>query len=386
MLASCGSHLATILETLCVRSGRVGCLVGVGGEADVQMRGQKVMASVNKSRKGKSVLGASATGASPSVSKKEVVFSAAMCDGCGVPITAEVRALQCDRCLKNWKCSDCLNIGEHYEKIIECKELSWLCGGCNKTVTDVDSIGNRDDKLVEMMGMILEKVSEVEIGLRQKADSTAVEELEGRVKRLEERFKTAVGKEDSGYTRNEEGNNQMKSAVVIEVGRRIEEEKEVERRRRNIVIYRVAETLTNNADERKKDDLLFLSEMCSRGLGVEVEKKDVEQLYRLGRREEGRDRPLLVKFVSEEKKQEVMDNLKELRESGEERFRRVSVSHDLTWRQRERVKEVRKKALEELEEEKKEQGEGSQAENFRIIVVGQQSSNPRAVKVPVRRM
>ena len=48
-----------------------------------------------------------------------------------------------------------------------------------------------------------------------------------------------------------------------------------------------------------------------------------------------------------------MDNLKELRESGEERFRLVSVSHDLTWRQRERVKEVRKKALEELEEEKR---------------------------------
>jgi len=47
----------------------------------------------------------------------------------------------------------------------------------------------------------------------------------------------------------------------------LEEDKEVEKRRKNIVIYRAAETLTDNAEERKKDDLLFLKEMCSRGLG-----------------------------------------------------------------------------------------------------------------------
>ena len=41
--------------------------------------------------------------------------------------------------------------------------------------------------------------------------------------------------------------------------------------------------MTDNEEERKKDDLLFPKEIYSRGLGVEVEKKDVDQLYRMGR-------------------------------------------------------------------------------------------------------
>ena len=70
-----------------------------------------------------------------------------------------------------------------------------------------------------------------------------------------------------------------------------------------------------------------------------------------------------------------MSNLNRMKGQQNEKFKGVSISHDLTVRQRELVRAVRNKALENLE---KEEGSG----NFRIIVVGQMT-NPRAVKVPL---
>ena len=59
--------------------------------------------------------------------------------------------------------------------------------------------------------------------------------------------------------------------------------------------------------------------------------------------------------------------------------------HDLTPRQREITKDVRRKALDELEREKEGESEGASSRgNYRIIVVGQQTMKPRAVKVPLR--
>ena len=52
------------------------------------------------------------------------------------------------------------------------------------------------------------------------------------------------------------------------------------------------------------------------------------------RREQGKERPLLVRFTRVEKKYEVMGKLKELK-TASERYRLTSIAHDLTPRQRE---------------------------------------------------
>ena len=93
-----------------------------------------------------------------------------------------------------------------------------------------------------------------------------------------------------------------------------------------------------------------------------------------------------LSLLERRKKQEVMENLKELRGASEDKIRKVSIAHDLTWRQRERVKEVRMKALQELEDESREKEDTSMSENFRVIVVGQQTMNPRALRVRINRM
>ena len=46
---------------------------------------------------------------------------------------------------------------------------------------------------------------------------------------------------------------------------------------------------------------------------MEVGSGDIEKMFRLGRREQGKERPLLVRFTRVEKKHEVMGKLKELK-------------------------------------------------------------------------
>jgi len=53
-----------------------------------------------------------------------------------------------------------------------------LCVMCNKEVMEIDRVRNRDDRLVEMMSAVLEKVTGMEQALSQKADLGVVEATE----------------------------------------------------------------------------------------------------------------------------------------------------------------------------------------------------------------
>ena len=83
-----------------------------------RMRGQKVNSSIAKGprRNNKPAPGADAATTSPGDGGE---FS--LCEGCSKCITAEVRALQCDKCVGCWKCNECLNIWqEQLAKFLYC--------------------------------------------------------------------------------------------------------------------------------------------------------------------------------------------------------------------------------------------------------------------------
>ena len=85
-----------------------------------------------------------------------------------------------------------------------------------------------------------------------------------------------------------EGNQ---SAVVGEEATSLEEQCETEKRKKNMILYRVMEIQSDDANDRKAGDMLFLHELCNDLLGVTVGSGDVEGLYRLGKREEDKVRP-----------------------------------------------------------------------------------------------
>ena len=100
----------------------------------------------------------------------------------------------------------------------------------------------------------------------------------------------------------------------------------------------------------------------------------MEGLYRLGKREENKVRPLLVRFCTEDLKKRVMRKAKELK-FADDKFKGITLAHDLTPRQRAQVKEVRSKAMDDLRAEQQNDSDGGHQGNYRIIVVGQTTGN-----------
>ena len=226
---------------------------------------------------------------------------------------------------------------------------------------------------------MIDRSGAIEDRLKEKADEKKVEELDQRVKSLESFVKEQLeereqntGVRKSRGSMNDAGSSAVESVDSIE-------DRETERRRNNIVIYRAPEVDSEQAEDRKCGDAAFVHELCNKVLEV-----DIEQMYRLGKREQGKVRPLLVKFAREEKKSKILRKFKYLKDALS-MFKSLSIAHDLTVSQRERVKECRKRALEESQGEvQAADGDGEQV-NFRIIVVGQTTTKPRAVKIPIDR-
>jgi len=63
------------------------------------------------------------------------------CGSCGIVISDDIKALQCDRCVgvDAWKCADCLNISSDlYDRLLTDPNLALrcLCESCDKAVMD----------------------------------------------------------------------------------------------------------------------------------------------------------------------------------------------------------------------------------------------------------
>ena len=69
-----------------------------------------------------------------------------------------------------------------------------------------------------------------------------------------------------------------------------EEHKEIDAIRSNMIIYRVQEIDSEVVDDRKSGDALFVHELCNDILKIPLQSGDVEKMFRLGRREDGKER------------------------------------------------------------------------------------------------
>ena len=343
---------------------------------------------------------------SPSTVPSEPIVS---CGSCGTRINDDSCALQCDRCQAGqWKCIECLSMPvELYEKLFipQCN-LKWFCDKCDKLVMEgsdkavssqviASSYVNDDriDKLVSVVEKLVEKSMGVEDKLRDKADQSMIAQLDARIKRLEDQFQKQeqslelrLAAVDTNVTRtvterlrefDESKSNQHDATAVQQaVKEKLNENKDIESRRNNIVIYKIPEKLSDALDVRKESDSKFVEDLLESVFQIKASDRDIRKMFRLGRPVEGSNapRPLLVSFMKFEDKEHVMSNLRKLKQS-EARFRGISMSHDLTPRQRNEVKMLLACAKKEHEETSTES-----AENFRFLVVGQ-GTKPRVIKI-----
>ena len=83
----------------------------------------------------------------------------------------------------------------------------------------------------------------------------------------------------------------------------IEEEKEKDRRRDNLILYNIPESASQNIAERIRNDWESIKQIFERK-GLQLDQKKV---YRLGKEQPlGKTRPLLIRFISQEAKKEIL--------------------------------------------------------------------------------
>lgn len=356
------------------------------------------------------------------------------CPGCGTLVGADVKALQCDGCGREdaWKCIECLGISvEIYELLINGAggELKWMCAGCESGMTTGSpglAIGTcpedrRDPRLdivIAMLEKILDRHEHFERKLAEKCDLDIVKGLEAETKQLKCELTKVAGDIGGRMTDIEQRlgvlnsdsfvdiDRRMKSveqrteiqAIMAEVvngnalrdkfdgevveatvekavNKKIEEDKDIDQRRCNIVVFGVAEDA--DPESRRQSDIKFVGDLYKEITDTSLNEDGITKLFRLGRRElNGKDRPLLVSFKDIDTKAAVMSNLTKLRGINK-RLGSISITHDLSPRQREEVKKVLAEARTKYGGLKGTDG----AENWKVIVVGQQSARPRAIRV-----
>jgi len=98
-------------------------------------------------------------------------------------------------------------------------------------------------------------------------------------------------------------------------------------------------------DKRKLADKQYLLDLFDIVFQIKVKDEDIQKMFRLDRMldasnsSDGAVRPLLVSFSDAEVKDRIMANLMNLR-SAHAMFTGISISHDLTPKQREDVKKL----------------------------------------------
>lgn len=115
---------------------------------------------------------------------------------------------------------------------------------------------------------------------------------------------------------------------VIKVEEKLREADLQEQRKNNVIIHRIAESGASTEDLKRIDDKTVTLQLFKDVLQVNCDNSDIKRIFRLGKFT-GKDRPLLIEFKDGRTKNQIMESLSKLK-NAEERFKTISICHDMT--------------------------------------------------------
>lgn len=307
-----------------------------------------------------------------SADKGESVDKGEKCLTCGVTVKDQDLGLQCEVC-EGWWHAKCEGIGEEGYKVLQMENTHWYCIGCNKGIGKIIAAVNKVQKKQERCDKEVKEMRDSQEGLIQwqTTAESVIDKLKGEleshtheiveIREAIKEFNNSLQQQQQDSQKQLESDDSLWSTVVnrhvekkienvkeeiheaqrtvLEAKMHIDEEKEKDKRKKNIIIYRMPESTAAGFDGRRKDDLEFCQHLVQDALGIEGDGEMIQNVIRLGKKEQSRVRPLLVMFKEVGIKNEVMESLGKLAEA-DEKFRSLSVSHDLTQKEREECKEM----------------------------------------------
>ena len=145
----------------------------------------------------------------------------------------------------------------------------------------------------------------------KKADKDTVEELDDRLKDMEETFGNQLSDIDKRLTKLEERrsnnvempcennipNDTVDMLIEAKLREQSEELKEWEQRQNNLILFHLAECPDNmTTDQKIQSDTDHFLQIAKSICKVDITSLDVEKIFRLGKKDGNCSRPLLVKL------------------------------------------------------------------------------------------
>lgn len=231
------------------------------------------------------------------------------CGKCKKTVKENENGLVCETC-ERWYHPSCQSVNpELYKMLQKYEEQLWFCGDCKPEIKKN-----------------VERVRELE----QKND-----EMEQKLKIMEEKWETLkedITREVIDRVREERNENIVKQTTES-VLQHLREENEKNKRKENIIMYNVMESEKENTEDRIKEDRARVTDVIENSL--EVQDYAIEKIVRLGRKEDDRNRPLLIKFRNVTEKWNVVKNAKKMKNERDVNKKRIGIALDMTEKERE---------------------------------------------------
>ena len=285
------------------------------------------------------------------------------CEGCKKTfVDKNSRLLVCEYC-DNVYCIECLQLTATAYNVCKKTNLHWFCPNCeDKVMKNIRSDREIEERCAEFLQKIEGRVGALESQITTKVDEKQVREI------VENMSTEGQAKESHG---------QSQETVLATV----KDCRDSINRESNFIMFRVEELDSDEPLEQKENDVKFVNDFL---YCIDAREVEVANVTRIGARSknknEKKDRPIKVTCKSAEQKREVMRkvvNLKFITEgSVHERFKKVSVSHDMSKAERQVNKQ-------KLTEAKLKTANESQEGKF-IYKVRGPPWNRRTVKLRVR--
>ena len=235
--------------------------------------------------------------------------SAEMCQRCEY---AADKTIACSGCNLIF-CTECAKISDTLYKCLMEGELSdfhWSCKSCKSSFPTLQNIAGSLDEI-------------------RKKHSSRMDGLENRMGNLETLTKKEV--ENQVHSLRADIIESLKEDICTVVDKRSSELEDRKRRETNLTIFNLKEHNHETGADNKRADEEDVLEISS-GLGLE--NLNIIALFRLGKKDPSKNRPLKVVLENKSSRKYLIENAKHIQSKTDEKYHRVIIAKDLTPEQR----------------------------------------------------
>ncbi len=267
-----------------------------------------------------------------------------LCKACGEDLVKHNNlALSCDAC-NSWFCYTCMGVAKKiFDALNQKYDTTMVKVLCKECVIATCPI-NIGKSFNEMKKDVSDKITELANQITVlKTDSLlkveeSIEIMKAQTKEAKSSWANivAMGLESSQSIR----------AVQDAVKLSSQEHLKCEERVRSVVMFRIPESNKDNHIDRNKDDVEFVNTFMDQGL--KIQKEPIQSIYRLGRYEADKSRPVKVIFCQKAGQVKIMENLSSL-SNAEESFKKLSITIDRSIEERQVIKDMIQKAKAQTE-------------------------------------